>query len=250
MAKAIKNGMGSDHLSFIFGDCCSFGCIEVAYELKDVADYVLGSPAEIPDMGAPYDLVVPDMFDESANYYEKIIDDYFNYYLEEFKDNLRYYNRTFGDLAGYSVPLFAVKTSELDNLANATAKLLGTIAEKVSTAGSLDLDKAMFYAVSSSKNYSYDMHHVLKKNTSASDFATWQASFVQAVPHRLFSMKWMSKTSRLQIVMDEFDATKDDCGVVSMFFPSTYYNNTSPNWNKAIQQFQWNDAIHWEQYGW
>ena len=34
MAKAIANGMGNTPLKFIFGDCCNFGCTEVAYELR------------------------------------------------------------------------------------------------------------------------------------------------------------------------------------------------------------------------
>lgn len=249
MAKAIQNGMGSDHLSFIFGDCCSFGCLEVAYELRNVTDYVIGSPAEVPDMGAPFDLIVPDMFLETDNFYAKIIDHYFDYYLDIFKNNPQYYNKKVGDLAGYSVPLAVVKTSGLDNLAYATSTLLGTIAEKVSTSGSLDLDKVMYYAISQ-KKYSYDMYHVFKKNTSAADFDTWKAAFLQAIPYRLFSMKWMTEISSLRNEMENFDATKDDCGVVSMFFPSTYYNGTNPNWNKAIQQYQWNNVIHWEQYGW
>ena len=249
MAKAIQNGMGPDHLSFIFGDCCSFGCLEVAYELRNVTDYVIGSPAEVPDMGAPFDLIVPDMFIETDNFYAKIIDHYFDYYLDIFKNNPQYYNKKVGDLAGYSVPLAVVKTSGLDNLAYATSTLLGTIAEKVSTSGSLDLDKVMYYAISQ-KKYSYDMYHVFKKNTSAADFDTWKAAFLQAVPYRLFSMKWMTEISSLRNEMENFDATKDDCGVVSMFFPSTYYNGTNPNWNKAIQQYQWNNVIHWEQYGW
>ena len=250
MAKAIQNGMGPDHLSFIFGDCCSFACLEVAYELKNVTDYVIGSPAEVPDMGAPFELTVPDMFNEADNFYTQLIDNYFNYYLDIFKNNPQYYNKQRGDLTGYSVPLAAVKTSELENLGYATSRLLGTIAEKVSTAGSLDLDNVMYYAISYQKKFSYDMYHVLKKNTSASDFATWQSAFQQAVPHRNFSMKWMTEITSLKNEMDKFDATKDDCGVVSMFFPSTYYNNTSPNWNKAIQQYQWNNMIRWEQYGW
>ena len=40
MARAIANGMGDTPLKFIFGDCCSFGCVEVAYELRKVTDYV------------------------------------------------------------------------------------------------------------------------------------------------------------------------------------------------------------------
>ena len=199
MAKAIQNGMGSDHLSFIFGDCCSFGCLEVAYELRNVTDYVIGSPAEVPDMGAPFDLIVPDMFIETDNFYAKIIDHYFDYYLDIFKNNPQYYNKKVGDLAGYSVPLAVVKTSGLDNLAYATSTLLGTIAEKVSTSGSLDLDKVMYYAISQ-KKYSYDMYHVFKKNTSAADFDTWKAAFLQAVPYRLFSMKWMSTSPKFAAV--------------------------------------------------
>lgn len=251
MAKAIKSGLGSDHLTFVFGDCCSFGCLEVAYELKDVCDYVLGSPAEVPDMGAPFDLNVPDMFVESENFYVRLLDNYYNYYLDVYKTMPeRYYNKVRGDLEGYSVPLAAIKTSELDNLANATNSLLGTITEKVSTAGSLDLDGVMFYAISSDYRYSYDMCHVLQQNTSASAFNTWKTVFNQAVPYHLYSQKWMTNHSRLMSEMDSFTATENDCGSVSMFFPATYYSGTKPNWNKAIQEFQWNNKIHWEQYGW
>ena len=36
------------HLKFIFADCCNFMCLESLYELRNVADYIIGSPAEIP----------------------------------------------------------------------------------------------------------------------------------------------------------------------------------------------------------
>ena len=47
------------HLEFIMGDCCNFMCLESIYELRNVTDYVVGSPAEIPDPGAPYATVCP-----------------------------------------------------------------------------------------------------------------------------------------------------------------------------------------------
>jgi hypothetical protein len=81
MAKAIANGIGKDRLRFIMGDCCNFGCIEIAYELRNVTDYVIGSPAEIPDDGAPYNIIVPDWFDDSYLFYRQVIDDYYNFYL-------------------------------------------------------------------------------------------------------------------------------------------------------------------------
>lgn len=251
LAQAIQSAVGTDKLSFVFGDCCSFGCIEIAYELKDVADYVIGSPAEIPDMGAPYDLIVPKLFDVSDNLCRGIIDTYYNFCIEAYKikSNI-YYNRIPGDLEGYSVPLAAVKTSELDNLAQATSNILATIHDKVSSIGSLDLDGTVHYARYASYKYSYDMNSVLSVNTSASDYQSWTSAYKKAVPYKRYSAKWMTEYNQLANEMNYFPVSDENCGCVSMFFPSVNYASTSPNWNKAIQKYQWNNVIHWEQYGW
>ena len=39
--------------------------------MRNVTDYIIASPAEIPNVGAPYDKVVPDMFDTSDDFYKK-----------------------------------------------------------------------------------------------------------------------------------------------------------------------------------
>lgn len=250
MAEAIAGAMGNDKLQFIFGDCCSFACLEVAYELRNVTDYVIGSPAEVPDMGAPFELSVPDMFVDS-NDYSQLIDNYYNYYIEVFQTKKNsYYNRTPGDLAGYSLPLAIVKTSELDNLATATAHLLNTMAEKVSTSGSLSLENTINYAMYSSYRYSYDVCSVLKENATAANYETWKAVFDKAVPHKRYSAKWMSNISQLVSDMEKFNVSEEDCGCISMFFPGSIYAYTKPNWNKAIQKYQWDNIIHWAQYGW
>ena len=250
MAEAIETAMGNDKLKLIFGDCCSFACLEVAYELRNVTDYVLGSPAEVPDMGAPFDLTVPDMFVENDDY-RRLIDHYYDYYLDVFQNKKNmYYNRTPGDLAGYSLPLAAIKTSELDNLATATARLLNTIADKVSTSGNLNLENAMYYAMYGSYRYSYDVGNVLKLNVASTDFDNWKKTFDKAVPHRKYSSKWMSAVSLLISEMDDFNVQEEDCSCVSMFFPSNTYDHTRPNWNKAIQTYQWDSIIQWAQYGW
>ena len=250
MAKAIETAMGNDKLKFIFGDCCSFACLEVAYELRNVTDYMLGSPAEVPDMGAPFELTVPDMFVENDDY-SKLIDHYYNYYIDVFQNKKNiYYNRTPGDLAGYSLPLATIKTSELDNLATATARLLNTIADKVSTSGNLNLENTMYYAMYGSYRYSYDIGNVLKRNVTSADFDTWKTAFDKAVPYRKFSSKWMSAISQLISEMNNFNVSAEDCGCVSMFFPSNAYAYTHPNWNKAIQTYQWDNIIQWAQYGW
>ena len=161
-----------------------------------------------------------------------------------------YYNRTPGDLAGYSLPLAAIKTSELDNLATATALLLNTIADKVSTSGNLNLENAMYYAMYGSYRYSYDVGNVLKQNVASADFGNWKNAFDKAVPYRKYSSKWMSAVSQLISEMDDFNVQEEDCSCVSMFFPSNTYAHTRPNWNKAIQTYQWDSIIQWAQYGW
>ena len=251
MAKAIANGMGNDKLKFVMGDCCNFACIEIAYELRNMTDYVIGSPAEIPDEGAPYNIIIPDMFDESDLFYKQIIDHYYNYYLYELENNSRYYNSEPGDLKGFSVPLAAINTNRLENLASATAQILSTIASKLTPENPLDLSEITYYGISnSSHRFAYDMQQVLKKHADDAAYNQWLESFNQACPYHLYSQKWLTGYRLLAKAMANFDADGSNCASVSMFFPSNAYTNTSPNWNSAIKNYQWNNVIRWEQYGW
>lgn len=252
MARAITKGMGSEHLSFIFADCCNFGCIESAYELRKVTDYLIASPAEIPDPGAPYQLILPALFNTSETFYQSVIDTYYDFYIDDIKARPNYYyNKTAGDLAGYSVPLVAIKSAELDNLAQATARLLNTIPDKLKPEGNFDLNNGFYYGYSSSYKYAYDIYHTLRRNTSESDFNSWESSFRKVVPYSRFSAKWLTGSSQLiNDMYNNFNVTADDCGLVSMFFPRIIYKSASPNWNIAIQNFQWNSVIRWQQYDW
>ena len=251
MNQALLQAMGTDRFAFILADCCSFGCMEVAYELRNVANYVIGSPAEVPDAGAPFHLIVPAMFESGEQCYRHIIDQYYDYYLSANKAYPNtYYNRSPGDLVGFSLPLAAVNTAQLDYLATATSRLLDTIKDKVSNGGSLDLSNVVFYAINNSFRYSYDMVDVFKRNTDAADFEVWLSAFQQAVPYHRHSAKWMTNSSQLMTLMDHFADDAASCGDVSMFFPSNYYSQTRPNWNQTIQLYQWNDVIRWQQYGW
>lgn len=260
MARAIGHAMGDDHLSFILADCCNFGCIESAYELRHVTDYLITSPAEIPELGAPYHLIVPLMFDTSETFYQSVVDAYFDYYLEEFANAPTYYfNNKYGDLEGYSIPFAAIKSSELENLALATADLLSTIPGKLSPAGDFNFDHLVYYDYDrrTSVEYGYDIYHSLKENTSESDFANWEPWFRKAVPYSRFSAKWLSSMNQLIADMQVFSESTQDYGMVSMFFPRQIYDNAGQyssyrilNLNTAIQAFEWNSVIRWQQYGW
>ena len=49
------------HLQYILFDACLMGNIEILYELKDCARYVIASPNSTPASGYPYDKILPDL---------------------------------------------------------------------------------------------------------------------------------------------------------------------------------------------
>ena len=250
MANAIKKGMNGEKLLFIHGDCCNFGCVESAYELRNLCDYVIASPAEIPDLGNNY-ADLSGYFDTSSTFYEKIIDLYYDYYLDYIPQHSNiYYIMEYGDLDGYSVPLMAVKTSELDNLASATASLLSTIPDKLSPSGMLDYSKVIYYGCYDGQKFNYDMYKTLKMNTDAADFNVWATDFEKAVPYFRMSACWYTTVMKLKKVVLSFETIQEDSHALAMFFPGLTYNDVNPSWNKTIQQLQWNGPISWQQYGW
>lgn len=69
------------HFDFLAFDACYMGSIEVAYALKDCADYLIASPTEILSAGFPYNQIVQPMFASTANVTD-IAQRFYNYYNE------------------------------------------------------------------------------------------------------------------------------------------------------------------------
>ena len=96
---------------YILFDACFMQTVEVAYELRAAAKYIIGSPAEIPGNGAPYDLLLPVLFRKaSADFIAQgIVNTYGNYY------NSGYY--------ASGIVLSAIKTDELDGFVDVMAMM-------------------------------------------------------------------------------------------------------------------------------
>lgn len=72
-------------MSYLYFDCCYMGSVEVMYELRDCADYIVASPTEDPADGMPYHLTVKHMFDPLLDTREiavKMAETTFNHYNE------------------------------------------------------------------------------------------------------------------------------------------------------------------------
>jgi hypothetical protein len=244
-------------LSFIFADCCNMMCVENGYELRDVTDYMIGSPAEIPGFGAPYQLVLPYLFKNGSELYKGIIDTYYDYYADY--DNLTYGEKSRWSYmeGGYSVPLSVIDTKHIGNLADWTHDML-----EQATGGypqypeSPDLTGIAFYWYADVPMM-YDMRAVMERLLPETEFKAWNAIYKQAVPYSRMSMKWMtiwdmySIGGRLDRSFDTFDTTLE-YGCVSMFIPrqGQYYSYGNMPYDKTSINFGWNRVMDWKRFGW
>ena len=238
MAKAMQ---GLPKLKFIFADCCNMMCAEVGYELRNATEYLIGSPAEIPGDGAPYDKIVPYLYANGSNLYRNIIDTYYNYYLDDFRDEY--------SLDGYSVPLSVIDTKYMDQLASATHDILGSFVPEKPEGTSLSNIAYYWYY---DTPVMYDMKAVVKTNATEGDYNNWVKVFNQAVPYSRMSMKWMTIYSKLESNFRNFTQDESMYGCVSMFVPlnSYYYNYGEFKYNKTSTSMEWNRAMEWNRFGW
>jgi hypothetical protein len=104
---------GFDYIVF---DACYMASVEVAYELRDKADYLIGSSVEILAEGFPYTLTIPTLL-SSASLEERLesaCESFYNYYATHS-----------GSEAYRTGNISLIKTSGLVDLASACRKVLG-----------------------------------------------------------------------------------------------------------------------------
>ena len=240
MAIALKD---LPKFKYIFADCCSFQCLESAYELRDAAEYLIGSPAEIPEWGAPYEKLVPKLFSQSADFYKEICDTYYDHYMD-------YYNTSYSYnyLSGYSVPLSVIKLGQMENLAQATKKVLTTFSPKYPE--ELDLNNQPFYFGYASIPVMYDVKSVVHKYAPTADYTEWLSAYNMAVPYQLVSRKWMTVFDVISNRFGLFPTDDSEYGCTSMFFPQSSYTYSYYKYNTRIKQMQWYYSVNWSNYCW
>ena len=218
------------HLKFIFADCCNFQSIESLYELRHVADYIIGSPAEIPGEGAPYETVVPAMF-EPDTFYTAIIN---RYYEQKLSNNCR-------------VPLSAVKTSAMDALAEATRVVLESMKDTLNATPYPDVTGLIHYYYTQLYN---DANDFVLRYAKPEAYATWKKALDDAVIYKKMATKWTTNTV-WDYNYNDFEMTEERYGGVSMFVPQ------DPNrrggyrqYNENINKTAWYYAVGMKNLGW
>ena len=228
---------------FIFADCCNMMCAEVAYELRNCTEYLIGSPAEIPGEGAPYHTASAYFFAQTDDFYDGIVQAYAEAYAKKDK----------------RPPLSAIRTSEMESLASATREILPSVATHLKKGDTAATRHIIYYCSPKGQDdnynkYMYDMNDMILGALAAEPelYTRWHEAFNKAVVSHVVSPKWETMRNNTVNFADfPFNESKnidETMGCVSMFFPLDKYNNSSRclhQYNTDIRQLQWYDAVGW-----
>ncbi len=226
MANILK---GMPHLKFIMADCCNFMCLEVLYELRNVTDYIIGSPAEIPDEGAPYDEIVPDMFAD-GRFYTSIIDKYYK------------------SVNGY-LPLTAVQSSQMEQLAQATHQAIQAV-QSNHNGDYTDMTGLIHYYHTDDDsdfhpeyNIFYDAGDFFLAHAPQDAYQQWKQSLDQAVVERRNAARW--NTDKVWFMKySDFTVTDAKMHGVSMFVGQNPAKGNYAKYNEDIKKMAWWNAIN------
>ncbi|MDE6300885.1 MAG: hypothetical protein K2M19_04145 [Muribaculaceae bacterium] len=96
---------------FLYFDACFMGTVEVVYELRKSADYIVASPAEVPAAGMPYQHNLPLLLDGTIESLKEAAVNTFNLYDSQSDPEMR------------TCTMTVVRTDALERLAAATAPI-------------------------------------------------------------------------------------------------------------------------------
>ena len=235
MAKVIKQQ--SLPIKYLFFDCCNMQCAEVAYELRQTADYIIASPAEITGIGAPYQTLVKDFFIEDDEQLGKqLCIDYHAQITHEM------------GLGDEQLPISVVRTSKMQALADATRNIMPMIAAHLQT-GNPTKDIIYYYNYDANNFFPeygkvlYDMNDMIRTalGDDAEAYTTWKKAFDDAVCYSEGSARWHSTTLKFRDI--DFQVTPEKQGCLSMFFPLKKYQQSQHNYNEEIKKLQWYQAV-------
>lgn len=223
------------HWDYIFFDACFMQCVEVDYELRNVCDNILASPAEIPGDGAPYHLIMSSLFAEK-DAMDKVAQIYYN----ANKDVV--YDLGFWGTFNGGVILSNCKTSEMENLARTMRSYIPRYFENKAQ---YMFDDVQTYADLTKWYMDYhDMNSAMKQLMAIpTDYEQFRAQLERTYPTRLSTPYWYANdvTGNQGVIKD----TKNN-GAVSMYFPHTQYGK----YNEALHAYEWYKAAGWDQTGW
>ncbi|MBQ5985163.1 MAG: hypothetical protein IJL56_09375 [Bacteroidales bacterium] len=207
------------HMDYILFDACLMGCVEVAYQLRDVCDKVGFSPAEVLAEGFVYDKLPGRLLSGDDPDPEGVLKDFFDKY-----DAMDGNNR--------SATISMVDCSKLERLASVCSTLVSKYRPEIL---SLDPSKVQGY-FRYGRNYFYDLQDIfVQAGIDASDAAALASALDDAVVYKEATPSFI----------DSFQIRA--YSGLSMYLPSIEYKYPDRNYTYLNRYYResvaWNTAI-------
>ena len=227
----------SSRLDFIYFDACFMQSVEVAYQLRDYADYIIGCPLETPSPGSPYDAVLAPLFAEGEADVVGMARTYFETYDVLYNGGIGGSNTHWTSGVAISV----VQTDALEPLATETRTLYARYADSLEELVPDDLWQVQRFDYNRRYNGSYlhayyDFGDFVEYLVSDEEYAAWQSCLDAAMVYAQSTPTCYSAYYGGNIDIDAFSGFS----TYVPFRTDTRY----AAWNAFYETLDWYQAIY------
>jgi hypothetical protein len=198
-------------LDFIIFDACFMGSVEVCYELKDKANYIVASPAEVLVPGFAYSSIMQYLFKPEADL------------VSVAREFYEYYNRQNGFLRSATVCI--VKTSALEDLASITKEFI------IQGSASNNLEDIQTFGYGNQKIY-FDLSDYAKQ-LLPERYSDFRNILDRCVIYKASTPSYYSAGTGVMQIIRQF-------GGLSVYVPQVAY----PEANEAYSRLKWAETTN------
>lgn len=218
--KSLAQSLRGNSFDFILFDACYMGCVEMGYELKEMADFLIASPTEVLSYGFPYKKMVP-LFGKKIIHTKAMAEEFYASYQAQK-----------GIFQSASVAVINLKN--IDHFTSRPDKFFTQIATLTDT---LKIDRKQRQQLSLAGNNSPVWAYDLK------DFIQY---CVTQVNNKEVNREW-------QTVLEEYNKTVwsslhtdylfnslslTNCHGLSTYIPNSFNNQTADDYYKTLSWYQ------------
>lgn len=220
-------------MEFVMFDACFMLSMEVAYALREQANYIIGCPTETPGPGADYSRVIPVLFKGESQLAVQVAEAFYQPYEETYLagDQLSNDNWTAGAAIG------AIQTSGLKQLATLTKQCLAKAVQPEDGTQTIFCYDRRKTTSPSFVGY-YDTVELMQQLLTESDFTLWKAAYDAVLPY------WKTTPMNYSAFAGLFSMER--ANGISHYIPRTDRTNAA----QSYRQTDWYKDAGLSQLGW
>lgn len=209
------------HFDYILFDACYMGTIEVCYDFKDVADYLIASVMEVPAYGFPYGTeLMPALFEGIETSYKKICQEYIDYYIDVYSQK----HSAWGTVV-------LIDNKEVNSLVSSLKNEITTHKDKLAD---YKVSTLQDYGKSSAPDIAYDLRQFVKELNDGNIPTDFDEKLNKAVLYK--GCLTEARPSNYAVDVENY------CGL-GIYIPVS----SRTDWNDYFKTIDWFSASGWNE---